>query len=479
MRNKSLGKNAVYNIIYKILNVFFPIISIAYVSRVLLSDGVGRISVIQNNVSYFLILATLGIPVYGVREIAKCRENEGDKNKLFSELFTINIIFTVATYILFNIIVFSNLYFRSEIVLYEIFGLTLLLNIFNVDWLYQGMEEYGYIATRSMIVKIASIIALVSFVKSKDDIYLYAVIQVIAVSSNYILNVLKSRSYVRYSLKNVEIKRHFRPLVYLTLCSVSTELYAKMDITMLDVMKSSNEVGYYSNSQKIISLLINTLVAITAVFMPRLSFLFEKDKAEFIRLLKSGVELMAFISVPACVGVMIVAEPLVLSFLGEDFLYAVTTVSILSLMIPLKCIGDLICYQVMMCASQEVFLMKSYFITMVVNAINNFLLIPRFGAEGASVASVISEILAFGFVLFYSRRYFNLEGIRKIILKTELCTAVMACSILPIKYFQCSCFIKLALEGFLGVLVYIVACVLFKHEVLVKYAKLLKNKLKR
>ena len=82
-------------------------------------------------------------------------------------------------------------------------------------------------------------------------------------------------------------------------------------------------------------------------------------------------------------------------------------------------------------------------------------------------------------MLFYSRRYFNLEGIRKIILKTELCTAVMACSILPIKYFQCSCFIKLAVEGLLGVLVYIVACVLFKHEVLVKYAKLLKNKLKR
>ena len=133
----------------------------------------------------------------------------------------------------------------------------------------------------------------------------------------------------------------------------------------------------------------------------------------------------------------------------------------------------------MMCASQEAFLMKSYFITMVVNAINNFLLIPRFGAEGASVASVISEILAFGLVLFYSRRYFNLKGIRKIILKTEMCTAVMACSILPIKYFQCSCFIKLALEGFLGVLVYIIACVLFKHEVLLKYAKLLKNKLKR
>ena len=87
MTKNSLGKNAFYNIVYKVLNVFFPLISTAYISRVLLAEGVGRVSAVNNNVSYFLILATLGIPAYGLREIAKVNDDQNKKNTLFSELF--------------------------------------------------------------------------------------------------------------------------------------------------------------------------------------------------------------------------------------------------------------------------------------------------------------------------------------------------------------------------------------------------------
>lgn len=469
MNSKSLSKNALYNIIYKVLSVIFPLISMAYVSRVLFAEGVGRFAAVNNNVSYFLILATLGIPVYGLREIAKLRDNYADRSRLYSELFIINYILTVASYILFNLIVFTNNYFKAELTLYVIVGFTILFNIFNVDWLFQGLEEYGYIAARSVVIKLISLLALVFFVKNKDDLYIYAVIQVIAASGNHLCNIIKSREFVTFSVKGIILSPHIKPLVYLALCSISTELYAKMDISMLDVMKNSSIVGYYTSSQKIITLIVTTIVAVTSVFMPRLSFLYDKDKIEFNRILKIGFDLMVTISIPAFAGLIIVSKPLVLSFLGTDFLPATTTVSILSLMIPLKCIGDLICFQVMMCARKEVLLMKSYFLTMLVNLINNFLLIPRFGAEGASIASVISEILAFGFVLYFSRAYFCLDNIKKILMKTIICTSVMVASIIPLNYINCSCYTKLFLELLVGIIAYYIACLLIRHEVVLYY----------
>lgn len=478
MKHKSLGINAFYNILYKVLNVVFPMISMAYVSRILLADGIGRVSAVSNNVSYFLILATLGIPAYGLREIAKNRESIVDKSKIFSELFVINFILTLATCVLFGAVLSSS-FFQKEYVLYIIFGFSILLNIFNVDWLFQGLEEYGYIAARSTVVKIISLLLMFVYVKEKNDIYIYAVIQVAATTGNYFLNIIKSKSYVKYSFKNIQIKRHLKPLAYLALCSVSTELYAKMDITMLDIMKDNSIVGYYTSSQKIINIAITTLVAVTAVFMPRLSYLFDKDKCEFNRILNTGFDMMVTVSIPACVGMIVISKPLVILFLGQSFSPASVTVSLLSLMIPLKCIGDIICYQVMMCARQEALLMKAYFLVMLVNLFNNILLIPRFGAEGASVASVISEILAFAFVLHFSKKYFKLEQINLLLIKTVICSIIMAVSIVPINFLTISTYIKLVIQLIVGVITYFTACLITKHEVVMDYAKIMISKLKR
>ena len=479
MEAKSLKSNAISNIIYKVLNVIFPLISTSYVSRVLLADGVGRISAVQNNVSYFLILATLGIPAYGLREIAKNRDDINCRSAMFSELIIVNFILTIAAYSIFNIIVFRNNYFENEKYLYEIFGLTILLNVFNIDWLFQGLEEYQYIAVRSIAIKLFSLLLLFVFVKNKTDIYIYAVIQVLGTTGNYFFNVIKFSNYVRLSFKNINISRHIKSLLYLALGSISTELYAKMDITMLDYLKSSAIVGCYANSQKIANLIITTLVAVTAVFLPRLSFLFEKDKKAYNSLLRMGFDLMVSISIPACVGLIIVSKPLVVSFLGEDFSNAATTLAILSFMIPLKCIGDLICYQVMMCAKQEKLLVKSYFMTMVVNLINNLLLIPRFGAEGAAIASVISELLAFVFVLFYSRTYFEFDSIKTVVLKTALCTVIMGGAVSIVARMPVNAYLKLILEGCVGVIVFIIACCVTKHETVLRYINIIKRKVMR
>ena len=59
MGKKSLSKNAFYNVIYKCLNVVFPLITMAYVSRILLPIGVGKVASAQNIVAYFVLIASI------------------------------------------------------------------------------------------------------------------------------------------------------------------------------------------------------------------------------------------------------------------------------------------------------------------------------------------------------------------------------------------------------------------------------------
>ena len=96
---KNLTKNGLYFLVYNVLNLGFPIINGVYVSHVLLPEEIGSVSVAQNLMQYFITFSILGIPTYGLREIAKVRDNQKELNQVFSELFTINFISSVCFFV--------------------------------------------------------------------------------------------------------------------------------------------------------------------------------------------------------------------------------------------------------------------------------------------------------------------------------------------------------------------------------------------
>ena len=71
---------------YNVLNMLFPFLTSMYIARVLLPVSIGEVTYANNIVCYFTILAFLGIPTYGLREIANARDNKEELNKVFSEL---------------------------------------------------------------------------------------------------------------------------------------------------------------------------------------------------------------------------------------------------------------------------------------------------------------------------------------------------------------------------------------------------------
>ena len=448
------------------LNVLFPVITSFYVSRILLAYGVGLVSDANNNVSYFVILASLGISAYGIREIAKSSSNKEKTDKLFSELFIINSLLTIISLLAFAGFLFFVPAFRSNFWLYFIFGLLIILNVLNVDWLYQGLQQYKFIAIRSSIVKLISLVLLFVFVKKQSDIYIYALITIFATTGNYFLNIVFVRKYIRFSFKNVDLKAHIKPLLFLALCTISTELYARVDMTMLGAMCNKEMVAYYNYAHTAVNMVVVLNTALTAVILPRLSIYAESDKAEFDRLLKKGLNSIILISIPSFVGLIAVAEPLVLCWLGDDFAKTSSALMVLAFMIPLKSIGDIVCYQVMISFKKEKILMIAYFLTLSVNFVCNMILIPRLNVVGACIASIASEIVVFVLVLFFSKQYIAPKALDiKNLLITTLGSAIFYGAIFAFNYFIANKWVCLFVDVTIGIVIFLIVNILFKNKV--------------
>lgn len=397
---KSLAKSAVFNIIYQGLNILFPLISVSYVAKILSPSGVGQVSYAQNIVSYFVMIAALGMPTYGTREISQCREDATQRDKCFSELFLINAISTVISLILYCVVVFFGV--REKRLLYIICGLELVFNFINVDWFYRGKEDFVYISVRSMLVKGISLILLFLFVQDEGDCANYALLVCLANGSNFVFNMIRLRREAHFIFHGLELKKHAKPLLSLLICAVAASLYSKIDITMLGSIHTDESVGLYGTAYKIINMATAVIASVTAVFLPRISYYYNNEREKFCDYVTLGLKLVTVVAVPAAIGIALVAKDMMTVLFGEAFTAGATVIVLMSPLIVVKGIGDLLCYQVLVSAGKENRFLASYLMAAVANICLNALLIPVWDYNGAAVASVASELIVNLTLLKYS-----------------------------------------------------------------------------
>lgn len=142
---KSIKVNFIYNILLNVLNVLFPLITAPYVARVLLPENVGLYNFANTYAAYFALVAALGIPTYGIREVAKCRDNRNALQSLFSEIFTINVISTFFVSIIFVVSIFVVGQLHENWLFFIVAGIVVYTKPFSIEWVYQGLENFGFI----------------------------------------------------------------------------------------------------------------------------------------------------------------------------------------------------------------------------------------------------------------------------------------------------------------------------------------------
>ncbi len=473
--SSSLAKNSIFNVAHKVLNTIFPLITSIYVSHILLADGIGSVSKAQNIVSYFTLIAALGLPNYGTREIAKVREDNEKTNQLFTELFLINLCSTIFCTITYLILICNVTSFHENIGLYIVVGLPIIFNAINIEWFYQGFEKYQYIAIRSFVVKIICLVLVFCFVRSRQDIVKYGFIVSLGTCGNYILNIISLRDFnLRFNFKNFNPFRHLKPVFILLVTTVSIELYTLLDTTMLGIFCEDENVGYYTNIIKMVKVVITVITAIGGTLLPRLSYYSSKGDLEKAGDIVNKVFLiMLFLFVPCTIGFFVCSDLIVPVLFGSSFMPAVQTLKIASFLVLALGFSNLFGTQILLTFNEERKLLICTAIGAVINITLNAFLIPRFMQDGAAFASVISEAMVTLLTYNFARKFIKIRVNWKNIFDILFASVIMTIILYLIKInLNAGMIVKLVICVVIGVATYFGVNFILKDSVIQELLRL-------
>lgn len=463
---KSLAKNSIYNILYKCSNFIFPLIISAYVSRILLAEGVGKVSSAQNIVTYFAVLAALGLPTYGTKVIASCGDNRDKKNKAFSELFIINAISTIICSIVYYIVVMATPYFQQRQSLFIVCGLSIIFNIINVDWFYQGCEEYRYIMIRNLLIKVISLVAILVFVRSVDDYVKYAAVLTLSKVANNIFNIVHLKKYTSFTFEHLEIIQHIKPVFIFLAASIAIEIYTLADTTMLTFVHGDKIVGYYATARKGIDVIRTMIIAVCAVFLPRLSYYYSnREYTAFKNLMDRGIKILMYITVPATIGVMLTAQNFVPLMFGESFSDAIITTKILSISIITVAFSNFFGYQVLVTIGKEKEMLVSTIIGAIVNIALNFALIFALKHNGVAIASAITELCVTLYQIKAVKKEICIKTDKKYVFSVLIGTLLMTLFVIICQVMFERKLVCLSLSIMVGMLIYGMVTLGLKNEI--------------
>lgn len=448
-------------------NIFFPLITFPYISRILLPDNVGKVNFGSSFVSYFSMIASLGISTYAIRECASVREDKSKLSNVASQIVSINIYTSLFSYLLLAI---SLIFFRkldNYRVIIIIQSLAIILTTLGADWLNTAMEDFRYITIRTIFVQIISLVAMFLFVKVPEDYINYAIISVVSSSSANILNIWYRRRYciVKFSNK-IDWKKHMPPILFLFVMTLSQLIFNNVDITMLGIIHGDYEVGLYSTTVKITNLVSQVVSSVLWVVMPRLSFYFAvEDYAKINALLRKILGSFIMLGLPCVTGVFILAKEIILIIAGSEYIEAVSSLRILMISFLFSLFGGSFLGNIILLPSrQEKKFMNICCIAAIVNVIANYIFIPSYGVNAAAVSTAFSSLLILILLLSTVQKEIKIENMVKLFTAPVIgCMAILLFSLLILNYITVLWF-RTAVCIIVSVFIYVIILFVLKNE---------------
>lgn len=475
----SMKYNLIMNMILKMSGFIFPLITFPYVSRVLLSEGTGKVAFAQSVISYLSLVASLGIPAYGVRQCAQVRDDKEKLTQCVKELLIINMFCTVCAYIAFIILTFTVPRFAEERTLLLIMSSTIILGTFGVEWFYQSIEQYDYITFRNLGFKVLSIILMFIFVKDQQDYIIYGGITVLgSVGSNFI-NFIRLRKFLNLKKHyQYNIKKHLTPIFTLFLYYAATTIYTNLDMVMLGFISGDQETGYYNAAVKLKSVLVGAITAIGSVALPRAStYLAKHQVSEFNRLINLSSNLIIFFAFPFCAYFVINADNVIRLLSGEDFINAVPAMRIITPTIIFIGITSITAYQLLIPLGDNKTTLVGAIIGAIADFVLNFLLIPTIGAAGASVGTLAAEFLVLITHFTKLKEYIPFIIDKKQILRVFCSTFIASALLLILHHISfASVILEIFVSGMIFFFVYFLMNLLLKTDILIYILGELKRK---
>lgn len=412
---KSLKLNFIMNAILTMSAFIFPLISFPYVSRILLPEGTGKVSFATSVVSYFLMFAQLGIPTYGVRACAKVRDDKRKLTKTAHELLIINLVMMVLSYVaLAGALIFVPR-LREDRLLYIVVSLTIFFTTIGMEWLYKALEQYTYIALRSIIFKAVALLAMFLLVHEKKDYVIYGGISILASSASFVMNFFHARKYIYMRpMGGYSFRPHLKAVAIFFAMACASTIYTNMDTVMLGFMATDTDVGYYNAAVRIKSILVSIVTSLGTVLLPRASYYVERGRMEeFRNISRKALEFVFVAALPMALYFILFARDGIFLLSGAEYEGAILPMQFIMPTLLFIGLSNILGIQILVPMGKEKIVLYSEIAGAVVDVVCNLVLIPHYAAMGAAISNMIAEASVL-LVQFIALRHEVVGSFRKI-----------------------------------------------------------------
>ena len=468
-------KNYAYNLSYQLLLIILPIITTPYVTRVFSSNDLGTYSFFNSIVTYFVLLATLGVANYGTKEISG---NRTIIRKNFWGIYTLQLGATILSLTLYILLCLTFSLMQNPVA--YILGLSLLSKGLDISWLFQGLEDFRKITVRNISVKLVGVISIFLFIKSASDLYLYVFLLTIFELLGQLSMWLPAKEFIgKPHFDLLYAKRHLKPVILLFLPQIAISLYVSLDSTMLGVLASARDVGIYDQALRLVNILLTLVTSLGSVMLPRVSNLLSSgDHKAVNKMHEMSFLIYNLVIFPIIAGMLIVNDDFVNFFLGQDFQEVRHAIAIMIFRMFFIGWTNIMGIQILIPHNKNKEFMLSTTIPAIVSVGLNLLLLPKLGYIGAAIVSVLTETLVWGIQFFYTHTYLREVPIIGSLIKIIISSGFMYGILLFVKQFlNVSPMINVGLYVVLGAIIYISLILIFKVINLSELKQqLLKNK---
>ena len=397
----SIKRNFIYKSVLTISTYLINFLVFPYISRVLGVEKVGLVGFVDNTINYFLLFATMGASLLGVREIAIVKDDLKKRSRVFANILGLNILFTFTTLIIYLALITAipKLHQYSE--LFYIGSAKILFTVLLVEWFFTGIEHFRYITIRSLFIKLLYVLTVFIFIRNPEDYKLYFVMTVGVVVFNAIINIFYVKDFVVFGFRDMFSQKYLKQNFSLGIYSIMTSMYLTFNVMYLGLTTDNVQVGYYTAAFKLYSVILGFFTAFTNVMLPRMSALLAKGDVEhFQRLVNKSFSIMSVFSIPMIACSMILTPQIIYVLSGSGYEGAILPMRIIMPAMLFVGIAQVLAIQVLMPLKKDKILLYASILGAIISILLNLTLVFNLGSVGSALVLLCAEFVV---TIFYIR----------------------------------------------------------------------------
>lgn len=475
--NKLVKGGALY-FIKQIILMVLPLVTVTYVSRTLTVDNIGISNYSNSLMTYFILIAIFGINTYGLRELSKVKDSKEKSNNIISEMITLNLFTTISAYIFLFILVMSVPYFYELRKYILIASGQIFFYAFSWEWILASKEEYGIISLINVASYIFVTLLTLLFVKNDNDVYLYIFLTYLGNILNSIINFifLKCKYQMHFKLKRFKMSR-FKSIWVIFSNTVLQTIYVNIDTLMIGIMLNQYQVGLYSASVKIYTILKTVFSTPITVCISRCAYYFNSDKNKYNELINSIIGGLLVVVLPCIVGVIYYAKDILYLIYSDKYLMSASSLQILSIVFVISLTNILINSLILIPQNKENLLCKLSFVSSFFNVGLNYFIIPIFGINGASLTTLMSEFIILIFTFKYLIEIIDKKSIHAVLVDSLMGMVIVFITVIFVKIFFGTGIYCIFISVFFGSIIYLIILALRKNFYFIKIYSLLRKRI--